>query len=193
MSDERTPQVLRLRKRHAPRAHTPASADDGRRILAAQSLWQASIAALLSGIVFAILWAMFTLAIGRVLPWMTLVLGMLTGFAVRRAGQGVDWRFPLLAAAFTFIGAIGANVVVAAALTAADYDTGTLQILQAVTSFTWPVFFDEVMTAADFVYAAFAAGIAAWYANRRLNRREFQAVRLYEEQRDANRNDNGQD
>ena len=35
--------------------------------------------------------------------------------------------------------------------------------------------------AADWVFAAFAAGIAAFYANRQLDRREYQALRVWKD------------
>ena len=111
-------------------------------------------------------------------------LGVMLGFAVRRAGQGIDWRFPALAAVLTFAGAIMANIILAAGTTAGEFDITTISVLRHVTTYTWPVFFAEVMTAADWIFAAFAAGIAAWYANRRLNRREFQALQIWREEQD---------
>jgi len=79
-------------------------------------------------------------------------------------------------------GALGGNVLVAAAFTAAEFDTGTLTVLRAATSFTWPVFFDEVMTPADAIYALVAAGVAAFYANRRLSRAQYASYRLWQQQ-----------
>jgi hypothetical protein len=73
------------------------------------------------------------------------------------------------------------NVVVAAAFTAPELGTTTLTVLRSLTAMTWPVFFDEVMTPADLVFALFAAGLAAFYANRRLTRNEYLALRTLEE------------
>jgi hypothetical protein len=81
-------------------------------------------------------------------------------------------------------GAVIGNVVLAASTTAAEYDTGTLHILQAVTSMTWPVFFAEVWTVADGFYAVVAAAYAAFLANRRLTRTEFYALRQWREESD---------
>jgi hypothetical protein len=97
----------------------------------------------------------------RFLPWLSLLLGVMVGIAVRRGGQGFDWRFPLLAA---------------------ELDTSTVNILRNVTTLTWPVFFDEVVTLADVIYAGFAAVIAGFLSVRRLNRREFQALRLWQDE-----------
>jgi phosphoenolpyruvate carboxylase len=78
------------------------------------------------------------------------------------------------------IGALVSNVIVAAAFTAQALETSTLTILRAVTSMTWPVFFDEAISAADVVFALFGAAIAAYYANRRLTRAEFLALRKWQ-------------
>ncbi len=133
-------------------------------------------------IIFSMLWAMLSTLVDRIFPWMTIVLGILVGLVIRRAGRGLDWRFPVLAAGLTLVGAVVGNVVVAAAFTADELGTDTFTILRAVTSMTWPVFFDEVVSAADVVYAAFGAGAAAFYANRRLLRSEYSALRKWREQ-----------
>ena len=69
--------------------------------------------------------------------------------------------------------------------TAETFDTGTLQVLRAVTSMTWPVFFDEVLTVADGFYALLAAGLAAFLANRPLTRSQYYALRLWRAQSDG--------
>ncbi len=145
----------------------------------AQSLAHGLVAGLIAAALFVLLWVLVTDLAGRFLPWFTLVLGILVGLAVRRGGQGFDWRFPLTAACITLAGALAGIVVIAAGTTAAEFETGTWTILRNVTTLTWPVFFDEVLNAADLVYAGIAAALAAWLALRRLNRREFLAVRLY--------------
>ncbi len=181
MQKDDKPKVLRLPKRHEPGSHRRPTPADGERIVRAQSLRDAFMAASIAIILFAILWAMVSVAFDRVLPWFTLLLGLAIGLVVRRAGQGIDWRFPMLAALMGIVGSVFSNVVVAAANTAGAFNMSTLQVLRNVTSYTWPMFFEEVMTPADFVFALFAAGIAAAYANRRLNRAQFHAVRVYEE------------
>ncbi len=174
-------QVLRLRKKHAPGRHERPGAADGERLLRAQSIAYALMAGLMAVIIFAVIWSLLTAALGRIFPWMTLLLGVLVGFAVRRAGHGLDWRFPCLAGALAFVGSIFSKVVIAAGTTAGEFEISTMKVLRSVTTMTWPVFFDEAMTAADWVFAVFAAVIAAFYANRRLTRREYQALRIYQE------------
>ena len=132
-------------------------------------------------IAFSVLWAMLSTLAGRIFPWMTVVLGIAVGLVIRRAGRGLDWRFPVLAAVLTLAGALAANVIVAAAFTADELGTTTLTILRAVTSMTWPVYFREVISAADIVYALMGAGAAAFYANRKLSRSEYSALRRWQE------------
>ena len=186
MTDKKIPSIARMRKKHTPRQPTEASSDEGRRLVAAQSLRDALVGSLIVIVLFGILWAMLSTLLDRIFPWMTLVLGIAIGLVIRRAGNGLDWRFPVLGAVMALIGALASNVVVAAAFTARALETSTLTVLRAVTSMTWPVFFEEAMTPADLAYALIAAGLAAFYANRRLTRAEYLALRKWQEkQRDA--------
>lgn len=172
--------VLRLPKRHSGTVSNSEPADGGQ-LASEQSLRNAVFAGLIVIIIFSILWAMLSTLISRVFPWMTLVLGVLVGLAVRRAGRGLDWRFAVLAATLAAIGALLSNIVVAAAFTAHILESDTITVLKAVTAMTWPVFFDEAMSWADLVYGVFAAAIAAFYANRRLGRAEYLALRQWQE------------
>ena len=186
MTHKKIPSIARMRKKHTPRQPTEASADEGRRLVAEQSLRDALVAGLIVIVLFGILWAMLSTLLDRIFPWMTLVLGIAIGLVVRSAGNGLDWRFPVLSALMALIGALAGNVVVAAAFTARALETSALTVLRAVTSMTWPVFFEEAMTPADLAYALIAAGLAAFYANRRLTRAEYLALRKWQEkQRDA--------
>jgi hypothetical protein len=187
MSEEQYKQVLRLPKRHSRERAVRLDPAAGERLVRAQSLRGAILAALLAIIAFSVVWVLLSTALGRLFPWMTIVQGLIIGLAVRRAGRGLDWRFPVIAAVAAAAGALAGNVLVAAAFTAAEFDTGTLTVLRAATSFTWPVFFDEVMTPADAIYAIAAAGVAAFYANRRLSRLEYACYRAWQQQAASNR------
>lgn len=184
MTNKPHKSVFRLPKRHAPDETINLGAGDGKLLQQDQSLRDALVAGLIVVILFSALWAMASTLISRIFPWMTLVLGIFVGLSVRRAGHGLDWRFPLLAAAISLFGSLVSNVVVAAAFTAAALDTSTFTILRAVTSMTWPVFFDEVVSAADIVYALFGAATAAFYANRRLTRAEYHALRMWQKKQE---------
>jgi hypothetical protein len=182
MSEDRRKQVLRLPRRHSRERGARPDPEAGARLVRAQSLRGAAVAALLAIIGFGIVWVMLSSALGRLFPWMTVVQGLIIGLAVRRAGRGLDWRFPAIAAIAAVLGALAGNVLVAASFTAAEFETGILTVLRAATSFTWPVFFDEVMTPADTIYALAAAGVAAYYANRRLTRAQYACYRAWQQQ-----------
>jgi len=178
MSKAPAQQPLRLRKKHGSGRRRDISADDGERLVRAQSLRNALVAGLIIILIFCVLWVELSSLLDRVFPWMTVLLGAMLGFSIRQAGRGVVWRFPVLAALLTLSGALLANIVVAASYTSEIFDTSTLQVLRSVTSMTWPVFFDEVLTAADGFYAVLAAGLAAFFSNRRLTRSQYYALRL---------------
>jgi len=173
-----------MRKRHTPDAPAQAGPEDGKLLINEQSVRDAMIAASVAVILFSVLWAMVSTLLGRIFPWMTLLLGVVVGLVIRRAGRGLDWRFPLIAIAVTLAGSLFANVIVAAAFTAEELGTSTIAILRAVTNMTWPVFFREALSPVDLIYSLFAAGIAAFYSQRRLNRTEFMAIRKWEEEQD---------
>jgi hypothetical protein len=182
VSEKENPHPLRLRRKHGEGRSPEVTADDGARLVRAQSLRNAVIASLVTLIVFCLAWILLSGMTNRVFPWMTVVLGLAVGIAVRKTGRGVDWRFPTVAALIAFVGSIVGNVVLAASTTAAEYGTGTLHILRAVTSMTWPVFFEEVWNVADGFFAVVAAAFAAFLAPRRLSRAERFALRTWREQ-----------
>lgn len=178
-------QPLRLRKKHGSGKRRDVSAADGECLVRTQSLRNAFVAGLIAIAVFCVLWIALSSLFNRVFPWMTILLGAMIGFAVRRAGRGVDWRFPVLAAVLTLSGALLANIVVAASYTAEMFDTSTFHVLRSVTSMTWPVFFDEVLTPADAFYGVFAAGLAAFLSKRLLTRSQYYALRLWRARSDG--------
>ena len=184
MTAPKNPYPLRLRKKHGDGQQPEATASDGARILRAQSLRNAVMAGLIVTFAFCALYLATASLTGRVFAWMTVALGYLLGMAIRHAGRGVDWRFPALATAFALCGSVLSNVVLAASTTAAEFGTGTLDILRAVTAMTWPVFFDEVWNIGDTFYAVLSAGLAAFLAPRRLTRTEFYALRMWRRESD---------
>lgn len=184
VSDGDKPSPLRLRRKHGEGRPPDTTSEDGARLVRAQSLRNAIMAGLIVIILFCLAWVALTSLTNRVFPWLTVVLGGALGIAVQRAGRGIDWRFPVLAAGLTLVGAVFGNIVVAASTTAAEFGTGTMDILQAVTTMTWPVFFDEHWNVADGFFALVAAGFAAFFAPRRLTRAQRFALRLWREQSD---------
>ena len=184
MTARRNPHPLRLRKEHGEGNRPETTAADGARLVREQSLRNAIVAGFAIVAIFCLAWILISSMTGRVFAWMTVVLGYLLGIAIRHAGRGVDWRFPALAAAFAVVGSVLSNVVLAASTTAAEFGTGTLDILRAVTTMTWPVFFDEVWNIGDSVYALLSAGLAAFLSPRKLSRNEFFALRLWRHESD---------
>jgi hypothetical protein len=172
-------QVLRLPKKHAPGIGAPPDPELGRRLEAAQSPRNAVTGGLIAVVLFTVAWVLLTSLTGRVFPWLSVVGGFAVGNVVRYAGKGLDWRFPALAAILALVCALLGNVALSAAYTAGEFDTSTIRILSKATRMTWPVFFAEVLTAADYVYAGIGALVAAYYANRRLDRREYFALRQW--------------
>ncbi len=177
-----THNPLRLRKKHGSGQPTGVSAADGKRLVDAQSIRNAIVAGMAAILIFSVFWVVLSELTGRVFPWLTVALGFMLGHSVRLMGKGVDWRFPTMAAVMALAGALLANVVLAASVTAEGFGTGTLNVLTAVTSMTWPVYFEEKLGFADVFYALVAATLASFYANRRLTRSEYRAVRLWSEQ-----------
>ena len=182
MTTDPNQQPLRLRKKHGSGIRKDTTAADGKRIVDSQSIRGAVIMGLFVVLVFSASWVALAELTNRIYPWLTVVLGCLLGYSTRSVGRGTDWRFPLLASMLALLGALVANVVVAASVTAEGEGTGTLEILRSVTSMTWPVYFDEVLTIADGFFAALAAALAAFLANRRLTRSEYLALRLWREE-----------
>ncbi|MDH5501317.1 MAG: hypothetical protein OEY72_09500, partial [Gammaproteobacteria bacterium] len=61
--------------------------------------------------------------------------------------------------------------------TAVVLDATALQVLRGLTVWTWQTWYAEVLSTADFIYALFAAAVAAFYSRRRLQRQEIFALR----------------
>ena len=145
MKPDQNTNVLRLRKYHEPDPEAPPDIQVGQRLEAAQSLPAAFVAGLVAIVLFGVLWTMFSLLVDRFFPWFTLLMGALLGLAVRRAGLGLDWRFPVLAASMTLVGSLVGNVVVAAAFTASELDSSMFVVLAGFAQLDWAAFFDEVV------------------------------------------------
>ncbi len=179
MTQDYNRQVLRLPKKHAAKALAAPDPAEGEQLFHAQSIRNAIVAGLIVIVFYSAAWSLLSTAIQRVFPWLAVVQGVFVGLAVRHAGRGLDWRFPTIAVVLATMGALAGYIVVAAAFTAVEFGTGTIAILRGVTAMTWPVFFDEVMTSADIVYALSAGIAGAFYANRRLSRTQYLAYRIW--------------
>lgn len=122
-------------------------------------------------------WAMLSVGTGRVLPWLTIIMGMLVGLAVRRYGRGLDWRFPVISALIAWIGAYAANLMIGIVETGRYIDAPALRVFAGLSKDTMENFFANTVSPVDHIYALCAAGVAAFFAKRRLKRREVHAIR----------------
>ena len=152
---------------------------DGRTIAAAQSLRGAIIAAIGAVILLNATWMISASTLNRVLPWYVIVQGAFTGLAVRRWGKGLNWRFPLVAAFAAWIGAYTGNFLLAADTAADELGVDPLRIILSMSEWTLGTYFQEVVGAAEHIYALCAAAIAAFFAERQLTRDEVYAFRTY--------------
>jgi hypothetical protein len=105
------------------------------------------------------------------------LLGALIGLAVQRFGRGLDWRFPLLAAVLACITAYLGNLTIGVVETGRYIEASPLRVFAGLSPDTMHNFFGTTIGPVDHIYAFCAAGVAAFLANRRLNRQEVLAVR----------------
>jgi hypothetical protein len=147
------------------------------KLIAQQSLRGALVAALLAAICLNIVWLWLSNLSGSFFHWYSLLQGPLIGLAVRHAGRGIDWRFPVTAAAVTMLAAFSGNFLVSLATTSTVLEASPLQVLRGLTIWSWQTWYTEVLTVVDLLYALFAAAVAAFYAKRRLQRNEAFALR----------------
>ena len=181
MSDDAPKQVLRLQRHHEPDPEPPPDTEIGRRLLAAQSIRSAVVAGVVVILGFCLLWVLLSQALDKVYPWFVLALGPAMGMAVRRSGCGLDWRFPAVAAVLVLAGAAVGNVAIAIVFAGSDLGGSILVVLPSFTASGLVDYVAATMTPADAVIAGFSAAIGAFYAMRRLNRRQYLAVRLYKQ------------
>ncbi len=179
MSDDAPKQVLRLQRHHEPDPEPPPDTEIGRRLIAAQSIRSALLAGIVVILGFCLLWVLLSQAMDKVYPWFMLVLGPAMGMAVRRSGCGLDWRFPAVAAVLVLLGAAAGNVAIAILFAGSDFGGSLSVVLPSFTVFGLLDYVSATVTPADVVIAGFSAAIGAFYAMRRLNRRQYLALRLY--------------
>lgn len=175
-TDQACEPMFRLKQKHSQHLHetnTPVSAE---RLIAEQSVRAAITGAATTIIVFNILWAYTASASGKFFPWIAIIQGIAIGFAVRKAGRGLDWRFPLVAGLAAWAGAFSGNLFIALAFTGAQnavLDDGWWQIVKN--------FYLNTITVIDVIYAFCAVAVATFYSKRRLNRHEVFALRKHVE------------
>jgi hypothetical protein len=169
--------MLRPRQKHDSPNDETVERPDSQALIASQSVAGAVIAGVVTVIVTCALWTALTVATGRVFPWFTIPGGAAAGLAVRRYGRGFDYRFPLIAVGLACAGALLGNLVIALPETMEQLDAGVWQVVRGLTWRSFELFFDEVITVVDYIYAGFSSALAAFYSRRRLDRHEAFALR----------------
>lgn len=161
-----------LKRKDESETDGPVELPDPKALIASQSLRGAVVGGIAAIVIMCALWTSLTVATGRVFPWFTMLQGVLIGGFVRRYGRGFDYRFPVVAALLACAGALVGNLIVALPETMRQLDAGAVEVLRGLTWRSFELFFDEVITVVDYIYAGFAAALAAFYSRRRLNRHE---------------------
>ena len=153
---------------------------DADRLLAEQSVTRAVVAGTAAALLLGWLWALGSVGTGRVFPWLTILIGAIVGLAVRHFGRGLDWRFPVIAAVIAWTGAYAGNLMIGIVETGRYIDANPFSVFAGLSADTIDNFFENTINPVDHIYAFSAAGVAAFFANRRLNRREVLALRTRE-------------
>ncbi len=146
-------------------------------ILSQQSVWRAVAGGVAVVLVFGWLWAILSVETGRIFPWFTILIGAIVGLVVRRYGRGLDWRFPLIAALIAWTGAYVENLMIGIVETGRYIEAAPVRVFAGLSKDTIENFFATTVTPVDHIYALCAAGVAAFFAKRKLNRREVLALR----------------
>ncbi|MDX1403011.1 MAG: hypothetical protein R3192_00665 [Woeseiaceae bacterium] len=173
--------MLRLQKKHQGIQAHKGPIPDATVIIKQQSVWRALAAGIAVVLVFGWLWALLSVQTGRIFPWFTILIGAFVGVAVQRYGRGLDWRFPVIAALLAWSGAYLDNLMIGIAETGRYIEAAPARVAIGLSKDTMENFFANTVTPVDHIYALCAAGVAAFFAKRRLNRREVLALRTMSE------------
>lgn len=165
--------LLRLGKKYSP---DKARAVDVPALIAGQSVRGAALGATLAASVLIAVWVYGCLMFDSFYPWFSVVMGFFIGRAVRHFGQGLDWRFPLLAAVAAVIAAFLGSFIAALFLTGREFDTPALSLVGEISWHTIRTFATREFGTVGTIYAGMAAALAAVFANRKLDR--YEAVAL---------------
>ena len=174
MNESDTP--LRLGRRYAPR---DAPQIDVAALYAEQSVARAAGGGLLAALILIIVWTWGGLLFDRFFPWFSVIQGIFVGRAVRHFGQGIDWRFPVIAAAIAIAAAFAGSFVSALFLTGREFDTSVFSLIGEISWYTITRFATEQFATVGTIYAGMAAVVAAFFAGRRLTRHEAIALRKH--------------
>lgn len=173
---KRADSIYRLRHKHAPDDATQQPVDAAM-LVADQSLRAAVGGAVGAIVLLTVVWVYAVMLFDQFFPWISVIEGYFIGRAVQHFGRGIDWRFPLLAAAAALIGAFLGSFVSALFLTGREFGMSPLPLLGEVSWHTLRTFATREFGLVGVIYAAMSASIAAFFAGRRLTRQEAIALR----------------
>jgi len=174
--------MLRLQQKHSQNQPDTGPKPDAALILAQQSVGRAVAAGIAVVLVFGWIWATASVETGRVFPWFSVLIGALVGLAVQRGGRGLDWRFPVIAATLAWAGAYVGNLMIGIVETGRYIEAEPISVFAGLSRDTMENFFAITVSPIDHIYALCASGVAAFLANRRLNRREVLAIRTIQKE-----------
>ena len=118
--------MMRLRKKYSDKRIGNPPPADADKLLSAQSVRRAIIAAVASVLAINLLWVWLAVQTGKFFPWLGILQGVIVGIAVQRAGRGVDWRFPVIAATAAAIGHFSGGFFVALSTTELELQTNAI-------------------------------------------------------------------
>lgn len=154
---------------------------DVKELFDAQSLRAALIGAVVAVLLLNAVWVYSGLLLDRFFPWFSVVQGFFIGRAVQRCGCGIDWRFPLLAAAAAVVAAFSGSFLSALFLTSREFGASVLSLLGDTGWHTVSTFALREFGVVGTVYAGMAAAVAGFFAGRRLKRQEAIVLRKHRE------------
>jgi hypothetical protein len=172
--------MFRLKQKHSRPGKKKYPKPDVKRILAEESLLRGILGSLAIAALLCWIWAVQAMTTGRVFPWFSVLIGILIGFAMQRLGRGLDWRFPLAAGLVAGIAAYAGNLMIGVLETGRYIEAQPIEVIAGLSLDTMNNFFKNTINSVDHIYAFCGVGVAAFFAKRRLNRREVLALRTTE-------------
>jgi hypothetical protein len=169
--------MFRLKQKHSQKAADKRPPADGRRLLAEQSVGRGVAGSIVVGLLLCWLWAMMSIATGRIFPWFSVLIGAMIGIAMQRFGRGLDWRFPVLAVVVAGLAAYAGNLIIGVFETGRYIEEAPIRVVGGLSADTMRMFFRNTVSPIDHIYAFSACGVAAFFANRRLKRHEVLGLR----------------
>lgn len=169
--------MFRLNQKHSKKTLGKPAPANASALLGAQSARRALIGAVGSVVVLNIVWVWTSAITGKFFPWFGVLQGLLVGMVVQRMGRGLDWKFPAIAGVVAGLGSLAGGFMVALSTTEVELQASAISILRGLTFMTWEIYFDEMVTPVDYIYAFCAAVVAVFFSRRRLSRQEEFALR----------------